>query len=85
MSQVTYCPDCHRMEGISCTCGMPYKEKLRSIHVHGSVTPTQTKRKYWDQGALESQFGDHARDYSLDMTDGQGLNDAPREPAQTFI
>lgn len=29
--QVTYCPKCKRIKGIGCACGVPFKDRIRSV------------------------------------------------------
>lgn len=44
MSQVVYCDDCGRAEGIGCTCGMTFAEKIRNIQV-GEFSLLDSDRK----------------------------------------
>ena len=85
LDKLPWCPDCESSHIGENPCGMTYMERLRSTQLSPSVTPTKSLRKYWDTEALTDQFGDHATDYSLDLTNGEGLNDAPREKTRTFI
>lgn len=72
--KVTYCDNCKRMVGISCACGMPLKDKIKTLNLDGAITASRTKKKYWDQGSLNECFGEDATEKSMDLTDGHGFN-----------
>jgi hypothetical protein len=64
------------MLGISCACGIPIAEKIRSLQLHPNATPSRPKRKYWDQEALHQTFGEDARDRVMETTGGKGYDSA---------
>lgn len=68
------CPKCHHSV-VACTCDMSYAAKLRGFQVHGSVTETATRRRYFDEQALNEQLGSTAKDRKeryVEQTKGLG-------------
>lgn len=76
---LTECPDCSDVHLGRCG-GLSFVERLRTTQIHGDALPTKTKRKYWDQSALDDQFGDDAAERVLDQTEGRGFNNGPATP-----
>lgn len=74
-STLAACPDCNSTHMAPVPCGLSYMQRLRSSQLHPDATPSREKRKYWDQEALDNQFGEDAREHSLDITKGRGLNE----------
>lgn len=38
-------------------CGMTYLQRLGSVHLDGSATPTRDKKRYWDESSLKDFWG----------------------------
>lgn len=66
-----WCPECHRMVGVGCACGMSYRDKLRSVQVDYRWMERE-KKNYYDQSALDDLVGEDAKERMLDETEGVG-------------
>lgn len=80
------CTDCHTTHMGFSNCGLTYVQRLRSAQLHPDATPSREKKKYWDQQALNDQFGEDARERSLSLTEGRGFNGPtnPQDVAKLF-
>lgn len=70
--------DCHcgsTHMGRECPPGFTFADRLRSAQLHPDATPSREKRRYWDQQALDAQFGPDAKEHVMEATQGRGLND----------
>lgn len=75
-----------------CSCGAPatangrecaqhFRERLRSIRLDTSATPTRSRHGYFDKSNLDETFGEDRVDRYWDETEGQGALDRdPRSP-----
>lgn len=70
---LAYCADCEgtHMGG---RCGMTFAQRLRSVRLDTSVTPTRTQKNYFDDDALTEVFGgkdaDERHEQMLEETRG---------------
>lgn len=66
-----------------CACGRPatangrecpqhFRERIRSVNLDGSVTPTKTKVNHYDRESVQAVFGENAREQMMEETDGMG-------------
>lgn len=53
-------------------CPKHYRERLASLRLDPSVTPTRTKQNYYDKASLDETFGDDRVDKYWDETNGHG-------------
>lgn len=67
-----YCPDCDTAHIGPVPCGMTWKQRVLSQTVSGDVYQSRTKKRYWDQEALDEQFGPDATEKTLEDTQGKG-------------
>lgn len=74
-----WCDTCHRMIGVGCACGLSFAEKVRTLTIHNDAMPNKTKKKYWDQQAVSSTFGDDATDRVMEETKGVGFSEYQRQ------
>lgn len=66
------CPDCSR-EHLGPPCGgLSFRERLLSVRLGPSVTPTRTRRNYFDSDALDATFGPDRVESYWEETRGHG-------------
>lgn len=53
-------------------CPRHFRERLLSVHVDYAKMETSELHNYYDREAIESHFGDDAKDRYMDETDGLG-------------
>jgi hypothetical protein len=61
---------------VACVCGLSYRERLLGVTVHGSALASRTKRRYYDIGGLDAQFGEDSatrRERYMEETRGLGI------------
>lgn len=82
---LTECPDCARVHIGRCG-GLSFAARLSTTYVHPDATPTREKHNYWDQQALDDQFGEDATERSLELSEGRGFNGPtnPQDVAKLF-
>lgn len=71
LTKGSWCPDCHRMVGVGCACGLSYRDKLLSLSVDTSWM-ARDKKNYYDQSALNDTFGEDSDERMMDETQGVG-------------
>lgn len=74
-----YCPDCESEHIGQVPCGMTWRQRVLSQTVDEAVNATRTRRKYWDQDALNQQFGEDAAEKTLHDTEGRGYGNVTME------
>lgn len=82
---LTTCPDCSRVHLGRCG-GLSYAQRLRTTQIHNDALPTREKKRYWDQSALDDQFGEDAKERTMELTEGRGFSDGynPQDVAKMF-
>jgi hypothetical protein len=68
--------------GPRCAPGTTLRQRLRSVRIDPSATPTKTRRAYYSQEAVESVFGPDSKERMLEET--RGLGAARTEGNETF-
>lgn len=72
MSQVQWCPNCHRMLGISCACGLSFREKALTLQINRENFDTGEKRNYYSRESVNALFGEDSRQRMMEETKGVG-------------
>lgn len=70
-----HCPDCESEHIGLVPCGRTFRGRLRSVKLDSSITPTRTKRAYYDDEPLKETFGydrKERRELYADDTKGKG-------------
>lgn len=66
------CPDC-KSEHMGPPCGgASFRERLLSVRLDISATPTRSRRRYFDKVALDDAFGEDRVDRYWEETNGHG-------------
>lgn len=45
MAEATYCPDCKRIEGIGCACGLSFAEKIKGTQIDTRSLKTRDEQR----------------------------------------
>lgn len=65
------CSDCETTH-MGLPCGMRFIDRLRTVRLDTSVTPSRTLRNYYDKGPVAEVFGADSRERMYDATEGKG-------------
>lgn len=68
---ISVCPDCGDTHIGRCG-GLSFAQRLRSVRVDTSVTPSRTPRNYYEPDSIREVFGDDAKERMDDDTEGRG-------------
>jgi hypothetical protein len=78
--ELHFCEDCGSSH-MGPRCGQSYVLRLRSIRLDPSATPSKELKRYWDQQAIDDQFGEEATEKTLELTNGVGFNNPEQRPS----
>lgn len=83
-SEIAMCPDCGDAHMGRCG-GLTFAQRLRSVRLDTSVTPTRTPRRYYDAESLDDMFGeDEATRIERYNDDTKGRGFVKREEMNTL-
>lgn len=84
---LAHCDDCGS-EHLAAPCGMTFAQRLRSVRLDGSVTPTRSQKNYYDDDALTGVFGNTAQEREermMEETEGVGVANQAEIKAHTEL
>ena len=71
-ASVKFCVSCGTDHIGQVPCGLSYRDRLRSVTLDPSCTPTREKHNYYDQESLSTVFGEDAEEQMMEETHGVG-------------
>lgn len=76
---VRYCDDC-KSEHLGPPCGLSFAQRLRSVQLHGSATPSREKKNYFSDEGLKDIFGKDRKEREEELLDETGGRRFVEEP-----